>query len=107
MVYFTWFIHIMNQVYVNKILLSFLIAIVKKSFDKSMKSYTKNGYEAKAVMNQSCSIVMAAFGLLNETNLVVLSANYRVSSKPNDNAKLQTQMNKLDNEVESIEKEIT
>lgn len=51
MVYFTWFIYIMNQVFVNKILLSFLLAIVKKSFDKSMKSFTKNNYEAKANKN--------------------------------------------------------
>lgn len=87
MVYFTWLIYIVNQVFVNKILLSFLIAIVKKSFDKSMKSYIKNSYEAKAGMNQQCSMILDAFGLLNETNLVVLTANYRSVQKPSDSAK--------------------
>lgn len=88
MVYFMWFIYILNQVFVNKILLSFLLAIVKKSFDKSMKGYVMNSYEAKSVMNQQCSIVYNAFGLIHESNLVVLTSNYRSPSKANVNAKL-------------------
>jgi len=84
MIYFQWFTQISNQIYVNKILLSFLIAIIGKSFKAQNDAAIRNGYEARAALNAKCSVVMNMFGLLtDETDLIILSSDYRKPDAPN------------------------
>lgn len=60
-----------------------------------MKDVVENNYRQRAEMNQHCSIIMSNFGLLYETDLIVLSANYY--SKP-----ANTEIGKLSQEVKEI-----
>jgi hypothetical protein len=83
MLYTVWIAHYMNDIYVSKILLSFLIAMIGKTFAGENRAANTNGYESRATLNAKCSIVMNAFGLLaHETDLVVVSANYRKPENP-------------------------
>ena len=102
-----WFTQIINQVYINKILLSFLIAIIGKSFKAQTDAANKNGYEARAALNAKCSVVMNFFGLLSdETDLVVLSANYRKPEVPSADSKMKDTITACNKEVDRIGQEI-
>lgn len=78
MIYVMWFNQIMNQFYVNKILLSMVIAIIGKTYKGQMAVENINLYQSRATLNAKCSVMMDVFGLLNnETDLIILSANYK------------------------------
>jgi hypothetical protein len=100
MVFLTWLTHLVNQLFVKTILLSFLIAIVKGSYDKLMKQEVKLSYASKAIMNNKTSNFLKTFGLLSETDMISISADYEVAA-PKSN---QGQMKK---EVATIEQKIT
>ena len=76
MVFFTWLVQITNQLFVKTILLSFLIALVKKVYDGQMKGYVENNYQARAEMNLKSSLMLKIFGLIDETDLIILSADF-------------------------------
>ena len=107
MIYLQWFTQILNQFYVNKILLSFLIAMIGKTFKGQMEAENKNGYNSRAALNAKCSVVMNAFNLLtHETDLVILSSNYKKPEKPNEMAVLNKKMNVCADRINKIEKEM-
>ena len=53
-------------------------------------------------MNQHCSIIMSNFGLLYETDLIVISADYYVNQKPKNN-----EIAKLGQEMKCMKTQIT
>lgn len=107
MIYTMWFTQIINQIYVNKILLSFLIAIIGKSFKASNDAAVKNGYEARAALNAKCSVVMNFFGLLSdEQDLVILSAGYRKPEVPSAEGQMKKTITACNQEVDRIGDEI-
>ena len=107
MIYTQWFAQILNQFYVNKILLSFLIAMIGKTFKGQMEAENRNGYESRAALNAKCSVVMNAFNLLtHETDLVILSSNYKKPDKPNELAALNNKMNVCSDRINKIEGEM-
>ena len=64
-------------------MLSFLIALVKKSFDTQMKSEVQNTYQMRTEMNNESSMVLRLLGLLHETDLFILSAQFdRATNAP-------------------------
>jgi len=69
-------LEIFNEIYLKIIILSFLIAIVKKSFDTQMKSATQNNYKQRCDMNKESSSMFRQVGLLQETDVLVLSAQF-------------------------------
>jgi len=69
-------VQILNEVYLKIIMLSFLIAIVKKSFDNQMKSEVQNRYNSRCDQNLESSNVMRQIGLLDESDILVLSATF-------------------------------
>ena len=69
-------VQILNEVYLKIIMLSFLIAIVKKSFDNQMKSEVQNRYNSRCDQNLESSNVMRQIGLLEESDILVLSAQF-------------------------------
>lgn len=84
-----------------------MIAIIGKSFKGQMEAENKNGYEARAALNAKCSVVMNFFGLLtDETDLVVLSGNYRKPEVPTENSKIKETIVACNSEVERIGDEI-
>ena len=73
---FIMLLQILNEVYLKIIMLSFLIAIVKKSFDKQMRQELTNLYNLRCRLNKESSTVIRQFGFLEETDLLVLSAQF-------------------------------
>lgn len=57
-------------------MLSFLIAIVKKSFDNQMNTEVQNRYNSRCDQNLQSSNVMRQIGLLDESDILVLSAQF-------------------------------
>ena len=51
MVTVIWGINIVNAIFVRIILISFLIGIIKKTYDIQMNGEVQNSYEARAEMN--------------------------------------------------------
>jgi hypothetical protein len=65
---------IINEIYLKIIMLSFLIAIVKKTFDTQMKIEAQNFYEQRSGMNTESSTVFNQLGLLDQQDMFILSA---------------------------------
>ena len=106
MIYGTWLAHMINQILVNKILLSFLIAMVGKTLNKQKASELINSYEARAALNASCSSVMDFFGMLNESELIVLSANYKKPEVVNETTQIQKKLSVMDKDMKKIQDDI-
>ena len=67
----------------------------------------KNGYEARATLNAKCGAVLNFFGLLSdETDLVILSADYRVPNVPSADSAIKKSIATCNKEVERIGQEI-
>jgi len=64
---------IFNEIYLKIIMLSFLIAIVKKTFDTQMKIEKQNIYEQRSDMNKESSTVFNQIGLLEQQDMFILS----------------------------------
>lgn len=106
MIYTMWLSHMVNQILVNKILLSFLIAMVGKTLNKQKASALINDYEARTSLNASCSTVIDFFGLLNETELIILSANYKKPEVVNEHSVLEKKMKVMDSDMKKIQDDI-
>jgi hypothetical protein len=65
---------ILNEIYLKIIMLSFLIAIVKKTFDNQMKIEKQNFYDMRSSMNTESSTVFNQLGLLDQQDMFILSA---------------------------------
>ena len=103
-----WFNLVFNQIFVKTILLAFLISLIKGIFDGQTKIATENYYAQRAEMNQHCSIIMSNFGLLDETDLMVISADYYVKKKPKNNevAKLGQELQTMQSQVSQNEEDM-
>jgi len=74
--------------------------MIGKTFKGTNEAAVKNGYEARAALNAKCSLVMNAFGLLtHETDLVIVSANYRRPEKPNETKILQKKIDECGSQI--------
>ena len=104
MVFLNWITHLGNQLFVKTILLAFLIATVKGSYGKIMSEETKLSYASKAIMNNKTSNFLKTFGLLSETDLVVISADYEGSAS---RKKSSTLTGKMKQDATNIEHKIT
>lgn len=102
MVLLNWITHLVNQLFVKTILLSFLIAIVKGSYDKLMKQEIKLSYASKAVMNNKTSNFLKTFGLLSETDMISISADYEVAAPSSDSGKLKKEVTTIENKITSV-----
>lgn len=106
MVFLNWMTHIGNQLFVKTILLSFLIAIVKGSYDKLMRQEVKLSYASKAVMNNKTSNFLKTFGLLSETDLTTISAGYGVKSAASDTSKLKNEVLKIEQKINTVNSQL-
>jgi len=70
---FVMILTIFNEFYLKIIMLSFLIAIVKKTFDTQMKIEKQNIYEQRSDMNKESSTVFNQIGLLEQQDMFILS----------------------------------
>jgi len=70
---FVMLLTIFNEIYLKIIMLSFLIAIVKKTFDTQMKIEKQNIYEQRSDMNKESSTVFNQIGLLEQQDMFILS----------------------------------
>lgn len=102
MVLLNWLTHLVNQLFVKTILLSFLIAIVKGSYDKLMKQEIKLSYASKAVMNNKTSNFLATFGLLSETDMISISADYEVAAPSSASGKLKKEVATIENKITNV-----
>ena len=53
-------------------------------------------------MNFHCSIIMSSFGLLNESDLIVLSANFYSKQKTTEVGKLSQEVIEIKSQVNDI-----
>jgi hypothetical protein len=75
MVYFIWFIWFCTQFINLVILLNFLIAIISQSYEDVMSRETFTRYSLRSHMNLECLLILQTFGMINEMDIFVLSAN--------------------------------
>lgn len=83
---------IFNEIYLKIIMLSFLIAIVKKTFDTQMKIEMENKYSLRCAMNKESSTAFNMIGLLDQQDMFVLSAQFESTPQPDKIDKFQKEM---------------
>lgn len=88
----TWSHMLLNKILVNLVLMRFLIGHIFRSFSNQMQSVVENSYEQRAEMNQVCSLVMHFLGLNYETDLIVLSADYKPKQTVSEVTVLKTEL---------------
>jgi len=104
MVFFLWLNHIGNQLLVKTFLLSFLIAIIKGSYDQQNKAEIRLSYSYRALLNKKTSNILSAFGLLFETDLIALSADYYKPPVASDASKMQVKITAMEDKVTNVQK---
>ena len=107
MVFANWMTHIGNQLFVKTILLSFLIAIVKGSYNKLINQEVKLSYASKAIMNNKTSNFLKTFGLLQETDMITISADYEVKTAASDTSKLKNEVLKIEERIGTVNSQLT
>lgn len=71
-IYFTWFI---NQIFIQIILLNFLIAVIGDSYKKVIDTEVIITYTSKAGLNREFLIIQKALGRDVKIGVLILSAN--------------------------------
>ena len=99
---FVMALSIFNEFYLKIIMLSFLIAIVKKTFDTQMKIEKQNIYEQRSSMNKESSTVFNQIGLLNQQDMFVLSAQFESPPMPDKVDKFQKEIRGEMNEMKKM-----
>ena len=89
---FVMLLTIFNEIYLKIIMLSFLIAIVKKTFDTQMKIEKQNIYEQRSDMNKESSTVFNQIGLLEQQDMFILSCQFESPPAPDKIDKFQKEM---------------
>lgn len=93
---------IFNEIYLKIIMLSFLIAIVKKTFDTQMKIEKQNVYGQRSDMNKESSTVFNSIGLLEQQDMFILSCQFESPPAPDKIDKFQSQMRGEMNEMKKM-----
>ena len=96
-------LQILNEVYLKIIVLSFLIAVVGRSFATQMKTAIQNQYQQRCEMNNESAIAMRLIGLLQESEVLVLSAQFEKADGPD---KVEVLREELKGEILDTRKEI-